>query len=238
LIHCVDNGSTADITLPFMLDYNWVSVFFEFSMIFIKASINFRPGLVQFLEKASKIFEIIIFTASQKSYADVILNHIEKGNKYFHHRLYRQNCIFHEDRVYIKDLRILGRDLKNVIIVDNAPYSFASQIDNGYPIIPFYDNKSDNELQSLMNYLITIEKSKDIREDNRLKFKLKDVTDTNICDYAQYYQHTGSDCVSSEQSCESLSSIGDETPNMYEKVKRTLQLMQVQLDILYKPAKK
>lgn len=38
---------------------------------------------------------------------------------------------------------MLGRDLKNVVLVDNAAYSFGFQISNGIPIIPYYDNKSD-----------------------------------------------------------------------------------------------
>jgi len=49
-----------------------------------------------------------------------------------------------EEGVHIKDLRVIGnRDLKDLVIVDNAAYSFGYQIDNGVPIIPFYDNKND-----------------------------------------------------------------------------------------------
>ena len=35
---------------------------------------------------------------------------------------------------------------KKIIIVDNSILSFAFHIDNGIPILPFYDNKDDNEL--------------------------------------------------------------------------------------------
>lgn len=35
---------------------------------------------------------------------------------------------------------------KDMLLVDNAAYSFCHQLDNGVPIIPFYDNKADQEL--------------------------------------------------------------------------------------------
>lgn len=46
-----------------------------------------------------------------------------------------------------------NRDLNNVIIIDNAAYSFGFHINNGIPIIPYYDNKEDTELKDLTNYL-------------------------------------------------------------------------------------
>jgi len=73
----------------------------------------------------TKLFEIVIFTAAQKGYADYILNQIEQisSEKMFDHRLYRQNCQ-EVDGVYVKDLSLLGRDLKKVIIVDNIRDNF------------------------------------------------------------------------------------------------------------------
>jgi CTD small phosphatase-like protein 2 len=39
-------------------------------------------------------------------------------------------------------LRILkNRDLETVLLVDNAAYSYYFQLENGIPIIPFYDDK-------------------------------------------------------------------------------------------------
>ncbi len=195
---------------------------------------NLRPGLVSFLEQASKFCEVIVFTASHPFYANAILDHIEAGKKLVHHRLCRQNCVRYNGSVYIKDLRVLGRDLKNVVVVDNAPYSFASQIDNGYPIIPFYDNKADQELTVLMGYLKTLESVDDVRTPNRARFRLKDITETNICEYAQYYQHTNSDASGTEQSVESLPSHGDESPEMYEKVKAPMKQLQGLLADMFK----
>jgi CTD small phosphatase-like protein 2 len=50
--------------------------------------------------------------------------------------------------LHIKDLRILNRSLAEMILVDNAAYSYAFQLENGIPILPFYEGK-DYELSAL-----------------------------------------------------------------------------------------
>jgi CTD small phosphatase-like protein 2 len=39
--------------------------------------------------------------------------------------LFRENCIITKEGYYIKDLRILNKDLKDIVIVDNLAYSYA-----------------------------------------------------------------------------------------------------------------
>lgn len=137
----------------------------------------------------SKIYEIVVFTSSEQDYTDAILNHIEKGNKWIHHRLYRKQCRKYEENIYLKDLRVLGREMKDIIIVDNAPYAFVLQIDNGYPIIPFTNNKDDKELTKLADYLLTdIQNIDDIRVKNVEKFGLNYLKNLGIEQYIQYYQ--------------------------------------------------
>jgi CTD small phosphatase-like protein 2 len=67
-----------------------------------------------------------VFTASHKSYADVVLDLLDPYNELFECRLYRDSCIRSSDGVYVKDLRIFDscRNMEDVIIVDNAVYSF------------------------------------------------------------------------------------------------------------------
>jgi len=51
-----------------------------------------------------------------------------------------------------------------MIIVDNAVYSFGYQLDNGIPIIPFYEDKNDEELMHLIFYIDCLAKVPDVRE--------------------------------------------------------------------------
>lgn len=117
----------------------------------VTVGFNIRPFTQECLEMCNKYFEVVVFTASTKLYADVVLDHIDPERKLIQHRLYRDSCITTRDNVCIKDLRIFkNRDLKDIIIVDNAVYSFGAQLSNGVPICPFKDDKEDREFLFLM----------------------------------------------------------------------------------------
>ena len=66
--------------------------------------------------------------------------------------------------VFIKDLSGLGRDLKNVIIVDNSPVAYSLQPENGIPITTWIDNKKDIMLPQLSLLLKALSKVEDVRE--------------------------------------------------------------------------
>ena len=136
-----------------------------------------RPGMYRFLDYASENFDLCIFTASEPDYADTIINYIERNKNYFKMRLYRNNCIFIEPGLYIKDLRIFI-DLKNmedIIILDNSLFSFANQLNNGILITSFFDDKEDSFLHNVKDYLEYIKNEKDIREINKESFRFEEI---------------------------------------------------------------
>ena len=131
----------------------------------LQAGFNLRKGFREVLVESGKYFEVIVFTASQQDYADAILDHIDPDNTIIHHRLYRESCVKEpETGIYIKDLRIFEDfDLKDILLIDNAVYSFSFQIDNGIPIIPFRDNRDDDQLLKLIDFLPVLAEMPDAR---------------------------------------------------------------------------
>ncbi|KAJ2599728.1 CTD small phosphatase-like protein 2 [Coemansia sp. RSA 1286] len=163
LVHCaltkVDN---ADLVFP--VEYNGINY---------DVYCRLRPGYREFLEKASKLFEVVVFTASQQVYADRLLNLIDPERRYIKHRLFRDSCVYVNTN-YVKDLGILGRDESKMILVDNCPQAFAYQQSNGIPIESWYEDKGDRELMRLMEFLETLVGDDDVRPKVEAQFRTKE----------------------------------------------------------------
>lgn len=125
----------------------------------VKAYLSYRPYIFEMLDILRDHFELILYTCGTANYAAAFVESVEKngGNKkYFDHVLSLQHCLYSmENEIYIKDLKILeeGRNLKDVVIVDNTISSFFLQLSNGIPIYDYTGDKSDNILKLLTNYL-------------------------------------------------------------------------------------
>ena len=133
-----------------------------------------RPYLFDFLNYASEKFNLIIFTASDKNYANSILNFLEKKKKYFLKRIFRENCIYLNPGISIKDLRIFSDiSLNDLILIDNSIFAFANQLSNGILISSFYNDKNDCMLQNLIGYLDMLINVKDVRQVNKENFQFE-----------------------------------------------------------------
>ena len=67
--------------------------------------------------------------------------------------------------------------------MDNNAYSFGYQLDNGIPIISWYNDANDRELFNLIDYLKVLSLAKDIRLVNRHTFRLHRFYEDFIKDY-------------------------------------------------------
>lgn len=146
------------------------------SEVDVNLTVILRPGVRQFLEEASKCFELGIFTASIREYADAILNILDPNKTIFSFRLCRESCI-KLGHAYIKDLRIItDRSMANIVILDNSIYSYANQLSNGVLINSFYNNHNDRELINIIGYLTEfLVKSDDIRFVNEQVFRFQTI---------------------------------------------------------------
>jgi CTD small phosphatase-like protein 2 len=92
------------------------------------------------LKEASADWEIVVFTAALKDYANWILNSFD-NQKYISRRLYRDSCTLRRG-VYLKDLLKVGTDLSKIVIVDNLPENFQLQPNNGIAIKSWFNDNT------------------------------------------------------------------------------------------------
>lgn len=143
-----------------------------------------RPGLDKFLQTASKYYELVLFTASMARYADPLVDKLDPHGL-IAYRLYRENCTF-VGHGFVKDISQLGRNLKDVIILDNAPISYAFQPFNALPSYTWIDDMQDTQLLDIIPLLKLLAGVNDVRE------CLKQIVRSNQIDYKAAYRLLGS----------------------------------------------
>lgn len=90
-----------------------------------------RPHLDLFLQTVSRHFEVIVFTAAERGYAERVLRFLDPEAKLIDYVLCREDCLqvtVDDQTEYIKDLNVLGRDLAHLVLVDNRPEMYGFQV--------------------------------------------------------------------------------------------------------------
>lgn len=142
--------------------------------------VRLRPGVTEFLEKVSGLYEVVLFTAGIEAYGREVLRLLDPDAKFFHHALFRQHCSYYltgpsgctsvqpdvsngsgafhnighsEPGEYVKDLSRLGRPIDRVIIIDNNPKCFMLHPRNAIESTTWRYDRSDNELANFGEFL-------------------------------------------------------------------------------------
>lgn len=131
-----------------------------------------RPGLREFLERASEFAELVLFTSGKEGYAKPLVNTLDPHGR-IGLRLYREAVVDSKGRAVVKDLSRLGRDLGRTILVDNNPFSFCLQQTNGVPIMPYNGDRDDSQLLDVLLPLIeSLSPLPDVRPVLNLRFNM------------------------------------------------------------------
>ena len=141
----------------------------------IDAYIRIRPGVDDFLSQLGKYYDLYVYSASSKNYLNKIIKNIDKKNlikKCF----CRDDCILYVENIeqnldkpmfnkykYVKDLKKINKDLRNIVFIDNNIINFKLQEKNGIPIKSFYGDYGDIELYKLIPILKNLSGFYDVR---------------------------------------------------------------------------
>ena len=139
-----------DYCLVLDLDETLVHFFEENNEAYVKV----RMGAENFIKVLSQFCEIVIFTASTRNYADIVIDGLDCKDL-IDYKLYREHTDDYKG-INIKDLSKLGRDLNKVIIIDNIEDNYILQPNNGLNIIDFEGDENDNELDYILKDLLEI----------------------------------------------------------------------------------
>jgi len=88
----------------------------------VSIGLDIRPYWKEALDLIKDYYHIVVYAASQQPFANVVLNYLDKENKYFKYRLYRDHYVqYNVDGItfYVKDLDILNEyyNLKDTVLI-------------------------------------------------------------------------------------------------------------------------
>lgn len=122
-----------------------------------------RPYLDTFLATLSTAFEIVIFTASIRRYADAVIDLVDV-NRVVGRRYFRPHCV-KSGSSFLKDLRSLSTsgDLRRTVLIDNSPVAYTLQPENALPISTWIGAPEDTALRDLIPFLLALRACDDLR---------------------------------------------------------------------------
>ena len=130
----------------------------------------------KFLSVVSRWFDLVIFTAALRPYANAVVEKLDAGRGLFPigRRFYRRDCVFYGGvgrnnggvyggGCYVKDVSRVTSDLDRVAIIDNSPAAYRDFTANGIPIKTWKDDPEDTELLQLLPFLDALRFVADVR---------------------------------------------------------------------------
>lgn len=127
--------------------------------------IDIRPNALKFIKQVSSTYELIIWSDKPPSYVNAILQALDPLNDHITYRLYQRDCLKYPGKCEILAkpvLSIKNRYKDNIIYVGASLLPAILNSENFVPILPYKGDKSDKELDSLLEWLQILNEYTDI----------------------------------------------------------------------------
>ncbi|XP_065180793.1 uncharacterized protein LOC135811480 isoform X2 [Sycon ciliatum] len=144
-----------------------------------KQVVYFRPFCIAFLRRMSRHYELVVYTAATRGYADQIVTHFNsEGGVNILHILDRNHCV----NGTVKCLARVGRDMQRTVFIDDMPKQVAYNWQNAIAVSPWTGDSEDTELVSLAEVLLTLvmDSPNDVRPQLRIGSPLFDINDRKL----------------------------------------------------------
>lgn len=130
-----------------------------------------RPHLRQFLADVSKHFSIGVWSSAGDEYVNEVVRHIKPEGVDFVVVWGRSKCSLKCDLTFdtycfekrLDKLKKKGFKLEQILVVDDSPSKSRTNYGNAIYIKEFTGDTSDNELQLLYTYLLTLKAIDNVR---------------------------------------------------------------------------
>lgn len=146
-----------------------------------------RPYVDVFLREASKLFELVIYTAGQRRYASPLIDLLDEQHGVIRRRYFRDSCKLAEEndngnngsisggvgrsspdcRKYVKDLALAAPSHwpERALLLDNSPCAYETSCPyNALPIKSYFGtDPEDTELLALIPFLVSLSAVSDVR---------------------------------------------------------------------------
>eukprot|EP00331_Platyophrya_macrostoma_P020191 CAMPEP_0176466760 /NCGR_PEP_ID=MMETSP0127-20121128/38085_1 /TAXON_ID=938130 /ORGANISM="Platyophrya macrostoma, Strain WH" /LENGTH=320 /DNA_ID=CAMNT_0017859991 /DNA_START=27 /DNA_END=989 /DNA_ORIENTATION=+ len=121
-----------------------------------------RPGLLKFLKKLSKKFNICIYTSAEETYAKKVIE-ATSISKYIYTFYDRAHCNKVGNCSFVKDIWALGFKDTQAVLIDDIAFQIENQPNNGINIKAFEGQECDRELYKLYPFLKKLQGIEDVR---------------------------------------------------------------------------
>lgn len=158
----VDLDETLVHVTPIVPNYMNKNNYFRIIIKKRKFYVQMRPYLQTFLDRLSNFYEICVFTASEKDYANKIIDKILPNVKNCF-RFFRDSCV-NCAGYFVKDLNAINCPIKQTLLIDDIAGSALNNPKNLVKIRPWNGEEGDEILNQLASILEKIAFDVDLRK--------------------------------------------------------------------------